>query len=81
MDTKKLGIAGLIIGILLFLNGLVNALNSFESNMNFIDWLISDVVHSLPPRIGDYVLILGLVLFFYFFDVFGEALDKLDKYL
>jgi len=81
MDTKKLGIAGLIIGILLFVNGLVNALNSFESNMNFIDWLISDVAPSLPPRIGDYVLILGLVLFIYFFNVFGEALDKLDKYL
>jgi hypothetical protein len=81
MDTKKLGIVGLIIGIMLFVNGLVNALNSFESNMNFVDWIISDVAPSLHPQIRDYVLMLGLALFIYFFKVLGEALNNLDKYL
>ena len=42
MGAKKLGIAGLIIGITLFITGIVNAQNSFESNMNFGDWIISD---------------------------------------
>jgi hypothetical protein len=43
MNLKKLGLLGLLIGIVLFINGVINAIEDFELQMNIVDWLVTDV--------------------------------------
>ena len=62
MELKKLGLIGLLIGIPLFLSGVISALNDFEGQMNIIDWLVMDIAPSLPPQQGDLVRIIAIGL-------------------
>ena len=72
----------LIVGIPLFLGGLVSILNKFESNLNFVDWLVSELAPSLPPNLGDIVLVLAICLLIYFMELLPKSIEWLTrKYL
>ena len=68
--VKLLGGCGVVLLI-------ITALKDFESNMNLVDWLVSDLAPKLPSYLGDIVVILALGLLLYYAEVFEKALNKI----
>ena len=68
--TKKIGVIVVIVAT-------IAALNQFESNMNKVDWLVSDFAPLLPSYLGDIVIIFALGLLLHYAGVFEKALNKI----
>lgn len=77
MPKKSLII--LLIGIPLFIAGLIGALNNFESDMNVVDKLVTEVAPALPPKQGDAVRVLAICLLVFFCTALPVGIENLAK--
>ena len=75
LELSRIPIIGAVLAIVA---GIVLTLNNLESNLGFIDWLITKIVPALPSQLGDLAIVLAIYLFIRFFGLFEKALDKLS---
>lgn len=67
------------IGIFLFIQGVISALQTFKFNMNIVDWMVTDLAPKLPPPAGNIIITVAAYLVIFFFKVLYENLEKLLK--
>jgi hypothetical protein len=69
----------LLMGIPLFIGGLISTLNGFQREMNIIDWLVSDLAPNLPSQVGDVVRMVAIYLLIFFTVGLSASIEKLAK--
>jgi hypothetical protein len=80
--VSKKGLIFVIIGIPLFIWGVISALNTFKTKMNIIDWLVTKLAPKLPPLWGDLIRVLAIGLLILFVFSLPKAIEELaSKYL
>ena len=73
MSHKKEGLIGEIMKVVLVVYGIIDALNGFQTSLHVVDWLVS-LGTSIKSPIGDYLLVLAIVLLFRAFEVLDKRL-------